>query len=158
GIMIAAGNSRAYVAEAERLAGDFEAAERELERGYEILVGVGDDASAGLAVELAALLCAQSRHVEAAEWAATARDESERSKVMTRGTGVSADARLAANDGAVADALRFAAAAVMLAGETDALNVRAQAFMAQGTVLAVAGRRAETQRARAEAVRLFDAK
>src|SRR5262249_54333618 len=119
---------------------------------------IGDDASAGMAFELASLLCTQGRFDAADDWAAVGRDQLEGCDVMTRVSALAVEARLAAYEGSIADALRMAAAAVMLAGETDAPNIRGQAFTSQGEVLALAGRQSEADRAREEATRLFDAK
>ena len=83
------GIARAYVADAELLAGDARAAEHELVEAYATLDGIGNKSGAfSAAWELASILCGQGRYDEADRWAAPGRDVLEESDVMTRVTGL----------------------------------------------------------------------
>ena len=71
GLTVAAGYGRAYVAEAELLAGDPAAAEQTLLTAYDLLDRSGDHAGAvSIAYELASALCAQGRYADARDWVA----------------------------------------------------------------------------------------
>jgi class 3 adenylate cyclase/tetratricopeptide (TPR) repeat protein len=153
------GNARAYIADAELLAGDSRAAEHELEEAYALFAGIGNRSGAvSAAWELASVLCAQGRYEDAEPWAARGRHVLEESDVMTRVTGLAAEARLAAHDARAADAHDFARRAVDLADRTDALNVRAGAWLALGEALKLEGNDAGADDAVRTAVRIYEAK
>ena len=147
------GIARAYVADAELLAGDARAAEHELVEAYATLDGIGNRSGAFSRVRARRFLCAQGRYDEADRWAAPGRDVLEDSDAMTRVTGLATEARLAAHAGRAEHAASLARRAVALADETDALNVRARTWLALAEVMRLAGterggrRRADCRRA-----------
>jgi class 3 adenylate cyclase/tetratricopeptide (TPR) repeat protein len=127
----------------ESLAGDFDAAESELRRGYEILAEVG--AKGLFAAELARTLVNQGRLDEAAEHVAVA-EEASGGDIAPQIIWRSTKARIAAHDGDP-DAAELAAAAVALAEQTDALTMIADAHLVLAEVLASVRSEAEAQAA-----------
>jgi class 3 adenylate cyclase/tetratricopeptide (TPR) repeat protein len=119
----------------ESLAGDFDAAERELRGGYEILAEVG--AKGLFAAELARVLVNQGRFDEAAEHVAVA-EEASGGDIAPQIIWRSASARIAARDGE-GDAVALAGEAVALAEETDALTMIADAQLVLADVLGMVG-------------------
>jgi class 3 adenylate cyclase/tetratricopeptide (TPR) repeat protein len=153
------GIARAYVADAELLAGDARAAEHELVEAYATLDGIGNKSGAfSAAWELASILCGQGRHDEADRWAAPGRDVLEESDVMTRVTGLATEARLAAHAGRGEHAASVARRAVTLADRTDALNVRARTWLALAEVMRLEGKEAQSDDAVRTAVALYESK
>ena len=121
----------------ELLAGDPEAAERELAAGYEILAEVG--ARGLLAGELARALVAQGRYDDAAVYVAIAEEASGGGDLAPQILWRCAKARIAAStgdDGAVA----VSDAAVRLAEATDALPLVGDAHFEAALVLEALGR------------------
>jgi hypothetical protein len=121
----------------ELLAGDPEAAERELAAGYEILAEVG--ARGLLAGELARALVAQDRYEDASQYVAIAEDASGGGDLAPQILWRCAKARIAAaagDDGAVA----LADEAVRLAEATDALPLVGDAHLDAALVRDVLGR------------------
>jgi class 3 adenylate cyclase/tetratricopeptide (TPR) repeat protein len=153
------GNARAYIADAELLAGDARAAEHELEQAYATFSGIGNESGAlSAAWELASVLCAQGRYDDAERWASLGRDMLDELDAMTRVTGLAAEARLAAHAGRGAEARDLAYRAVKLGDRGDALNVRAGAWLALAATL-----RGERDDARADdavhkAIAIYEAK
>ena len=136
GLPVRLGHARAYIAEAEWLAGDAGAAEHELAEAFSIHDGIGDRSGAlSAAIDLAHLLCSQGRYDEADRWAALGRDLLEDSDVMTRVMGLATEAQLTAHAGREREAKELAERAVELAEQTDALNLRADAWSALADVL-----------------------
>jgi class 3 adenylate cyclase/tetratricopeptide (TPR) repeat protein len=159
GLPVGLGHARAYIADAELLAGDANAAEHELMEAYAIHDGIGDRSGAmSFAIDLAHLLCTQGRYDEADQWAALGRDLLDESDVMTRVTGLAAEARLAAHAGREREAMELAARAVELAERTDALNLRGDAWSSLAEVLRQARAHDEAREAAASAVRLYELK
>jgi tetratricopeptide (TPR) repeat protein len=153
------GNARAYIADAELLAGDARAAEHELEEAYATFTGMGNQSGAlSAAWELASVLCAQNRFEDAERWAALGRTVVEESDVMTRVTGLATEARLAANAGRGTEAHDFARRAVQLADRTDALNVRAGAWLALAEAMRLEGNEPDADEAARTAVQIYEAK
>jgi tetratricopeptide (TPR) repeat protein len=153
------GHARAYIAEAEWLAGDARAAEHELVEAYSIHDGIGDRSGAlSAAIDLAHLLCSQGRYDEADRWAALGRDLLENSDVMTRVMGLATAAQLTAHAGREREARDLATRAVELAEPTDALNLRAGAWSALAAVLRKVHRPDEASEAADTAVRLYELK
>ncbi|MDE3189771.1 MAG: AAA family ATPase [Acidobacteriota bacterium] len=114
----------------ELLAGDAEAAERELRVGYDTLAAMGETwVRATVAAYLAAVLVEIGRDADAlaltAESEANASDDDVVPHVVWRG----ARARLLARRGDRADALALAHAAVERATATDFVDLRAGAFL-----------------------------
>jgi DNA-binding SARP family transcriptional activator len=159
GFSLASGPMRAYVAEAELLAGDAQAAERELLTAIQTMERLGDrEGALGNAYEVALVLCAQRRYAEAEEWAAQKRGTLEESDVMTRMAGLTVEAHLESLAGRLDTAERYARRAVDLGEKTDALNAHARALLALSDVLKLAGRRQQAGDTRARALRLYETK
>jgi class 3 adenylate cyclase/tetratricopeptide (TPR) repeat protein len=134
----------------ELLAGEAEAAERELREGYEILAEVG--ARGLLAAELAQALVAQGRLAEAAQYVAIA-EEASGGDIAPQIIWRAAKGRIAASEGNHADAVELASAAVALAEQTDAVTIIADANLALSEVRSAAG---EEPAARVAATRALD--
>ena len=153
------GIARAYVADAEFLAGDARAAEHELAEAHATLDGIGNRSGASSAAwELASILCSQGRYAEADLWAAPGRDLLEESDVMTHVTGLATEARLAAHAGRPGEAESLAQRAVELADVTDALNVRARTWLAFAEVMRLAERDVDVDNAVRTATGLYESK
>jgi tetratricopeptide (TPR) repeat protein len=152
-------NARAYIADAELLAGDARGAERELEEAYSTFSRIGYQPGAvSAAWELASVLCAQARYDDAERWAAVGRDVLDASDVMTRVSGLATEARLAVHAGRAAEGHDLARRAVELAERTDALNVRAGAWLALAEALRLQDGNDEADGAVSTAVRIYEAK
>jgi class 3 adenylate cyclase/tetratricopeptide (TPR) repeat protein len=145
----------------ERLAGDLEAAERELRAGYELVERSGMTGSYfGMALrdELADVLCALGRYEEARELSALSEELATPDDVQAQVQWRSLKARLLARDDFPEEAEELARAAVALVERTEFLIVHANAVLDLGEVLALAGKPDEAAAAVAEAVDLFEAK
>jgi tetratricopeptide (TPR) repeat protein len=144
----------------EVLAGDLEAAERELRRGYEPLAAMGQMSNLGmLAAQLSQTLLAQGRTAEALEFSTT----SERSAGTRDDPGAqvlwrSARAKVVAGLGRHAEADELSSQAVAIAATTDFVVVRADALADRADVLLEAGRVAEAAEAAAEALSFYEQK
>jgi tetratricopeptide (TPR) repeat protein len=138
----------------ESVAGDFDAAERELRAGYEILAEVG--ARGLFAAELARVLVNQGRLEEAAGHVVVA-EEASGGDIAPQVIWRSAKARMAAHEGDT-DAVELAADAVALAEETDALTMIADAQLALAEVLTVAGSESEAYSAAERAAASYERK
>jgi tetratricopeptide (TPR) repeat protein len=159
GLWLAQAISRVYIAQAEQLAGDLDAAARHLRRGYEMLQTAGDASTArNIGYELAHLLCIQQRYDDAESVASVERATLQEGDVMTRIVGYATEARLAAVRGEQGEATRLAEQAVGLASKTDALNFHAGALLCRSDILAASGREAEASEARGRAVALYERK
>ncbi|MFN2627830.1 MAG: AAA family ATPase [Gaiellaceae bacterium] len=135
------------------LAGDADAAERELREGFAIFAGVG---ARGLqAAHLAHALVRQERLEEAELLVAEAESLAGGSDVAPQILVRTARARLMAAGGSHDDALAAAAGAVELASETDALVVRADAELLHAEVLSTAGRQDDAAEAAQRAHDLY---
>jgi hypothetical protein len=140
---------------AELLAGDAEAAERELRLGYEILVGAGARSFVGLQAALVAeALLARRRVDEAAEFVRTS-DEAPNYDVASLTTRFVVRAKLEAAVGRPEAAVAAGREAEAAATRTDAPNLRGDALMALADALVVAGRAEEATRAADAARELY---
>jgi class 3 adenylate cyclase/tetratricopeptide (TPR) repeat protein len=140
----------------ELLAGDADAAERELRWGYERLRRIGERVSlstsaAYLAEALYRLgsLDEAERFTEIGQETAAVKDRV--THAIVRGT----RAKILAARGDAAGAEPIAREAVSLTEETDDLNLRAAALLSLAEVLGEAGREDEARHAREAAVELF---
>ncbi len=157
------GTSRRTVAEAKEFAGDIDGARQELAemwRHYRDAGGGRSDTRAlGAAWRLALLYCDEGRWAEAADCLAYGRDVPEpadfRPSTVLR---LAADARVAAHDGKIAEALRLAGRAVELAGRGEMLNLTARVYLAYAEVHRRCGDTAAAGAARVTALRLYEAK
>jgi predicted ATPase/class 3 adenylate cyclase len=140
----------------EMLAGDWEAAEAELRRGYEILRRIGEKASLStIAALLSDVVYTQGRYDEAERFATisanAAQAEDIHSQVILRRT----RAKVLARRGEFEPAEDLAREAVDLAGRTDALTMRAEAELDLAEVLRLAGREDEAAVAGKRALDLY---
>jgi ATP/maltotriose-dependent transcriptional regulator MalT len=124
----------------ELLAGDAEAAERELRTGYDMLVEIGDvDVRQTLAAYLAAVLVEEGSLGDAEELASYAESHSWEDDIVTQVMWRVARAQIQAHTGEVAKAEQLAREAVDLAAPTDFLDLQATALLALARVLREAG-------------------
>jgi class 3 adenylate cyclase/tetratricopeptide (TPR) repeat protein len=122
------------------LAGDAEAAERELRTGYDILVEIGDvHLRPMLGAYLAAVLVEKGNLGEADALASYAESHSWEDDIVTEVMWRVARARIQARTGGAAEAERLARGAVDLAAPTDFLDLQATALLALARVLHEAG-------------------
>jgi class 3 adenylate cyclase/tetratricopeptide (TPR) repeat protein len=142
----------------ELLAGDAEAAERELRLGYGLLVGAGARGFVGFqAALLADALLARGRVDEAAGFVRTS-DEAPNYDVFTLTTRHLIRARFETASGRPDAAVAAGREAEAAATRTDAPNLRGDALMALAQALAVAGRADEAARAADAARALYERK
>ncbi|HZT84491.1 MAG TPA: adenylate/guanylate cyclase domain-containing protein [Gaiellaceae bacterium] len=124
----------------ELLAGDAEAAERELRTGYRMLEEIGDvHLRPTVAAYLAAVLAQAGRSREAEEFADFAESHAWEDDIVTQVMWRVARAQIPTHAGGAADAERLAREAVGLAEPTDFLDLQATALLALARVLRSAG-------------------
>ena len=120
----------------ELLAGDAEAAERELRTGYDLLVEIGDvHLRPMLAAYLAAVLVEKDNLEDADALASYAESHSWEDDIVTEVMWRVARAQIQAHKGEAAEAERLARGAVDLAAPTDFLDLQATALLALARVL-----------------------
>jgi ATP/maltotriose-dependent transcriptional regulator MalT len=137
------------------LAGDAEAAERELRTGYDMLVEIGDvHLRPMLAAYLAAVLVEEGNLGDADELASYAESHSWEDDIVTEVMWRVARAQIRARAGSAAEAERLARGAVDLAAPTDFLDLQATALLALARVLREAGSR-EAAKVAAEAQSVY---
>jgi tetratricopeptide (TPR) repeat protein len=147
-----------YPGMVELLSSDYEAAERELRLGYDELAAVGHSAYLSTtAAFLAKPLYELGRFDEALEMTRaseeTASPDDIASHVVWRGT----RAKLLARDGDPG-AAELAREAVELVGETDLLNIAADAYADLAQTMRLLGHEEDTSAARDRALELYQAK
>jgi class 3 adenylate cyclase/tetratricopeptide (TPR) repeat protein len=143
----------------EGLSGNWEAAERELRRGYEGLAAMNETGvlSAGAAY-LAHCMVAQGRDAEADEFIAACREHAASDDVLVHVLWRTAQAMLHARCGEHEAAEELAKEAVELAWPTDSLELRADALFRLAEVLHLAGKREQARAAADDARELYDRK
>jgi class 3 adenylate cyclase/tetratricopeptide (TPR) repeat protein len=124
----------------ELLAGDAEAAERELRTGYDLLVEIGDvHLRPTLAAYLASVLVEEGNLGDAEALASYAESHSWENDIVTQVMWRVARAQVQARTGGAGEADRLAREAVDLAAPTDFLELQATALLARARVLREAG-------------------
>jgi class 3 adenylate cyclase/tetratricopeptide (TPR) repeat protein len=124
----------------ELLAGDADAAERELRTGYDLLVEIGDVHNRPtLAAYLAAVLVEKSSLGDADALASYAKSHSWEDDIVTEVMWRVAHAQIEVHKGKEAEAERLARRAVDLAEPTDFLDLQATALLALARVLRKGG-------------------
>jgi tetratricopeptide (TPR) repeat protein len=124
----------------ELLAGDPEAAERELRTGYRMLEKIGEmHVRPTIAAYLAAALAQEGQAADAEEFAHFAESHSDEDDIVTQAMWRVALAQVKASAGDAEKAERLARKAVQLAAPTDFLDLQATALLALGRVLRAAG-------------------
>jgi class 3 adenylate cyclase/tetratricopeptide (TPR) repeat protein len=141
------------------LAGDYESAERELRRGYEILRRMGEKASLSTcAALLSRALCEQGRFDDSDRFAAASATAAAAEDWTTHVILESTRARVLAHRGEYEAAEERARHAVSLAERTDALVLHGDALADLAEVLRLAGREREAAEALDQALELYDQK
>jgi DNA-binding SARP family transcriptional activator len=143
------------------LAGDPASAEMHLRLDYELLSEMGDKAFLGTtAALLASAIVAQGehRHDEASKLIAVSEEASPGEDLVNEIIGRGVSARILAQRGRHAQAIRLASAAVTLAAQTDMLNQHAGALLDLAHVLTVSGRIADVSAMATEALNLYQSK
>jgi tetratricopeptide (TPR) repeat protein len=143
----------------EMLAGNHDAAIRELTRDYDTLEAVGEtyfrSSVAGL---LGHALWAAGRHDDADRYVRIAEDTADADDVDSQIIWRTARAKLIAEAGSVEEAIALARGSVSLAATTDDIERRADALRDLATVLAIAGRTNEQGPPLREALELYERK
>jgi predicted negative regulator of RcsB-dependent stress response len=144
----------------EVLAGDLDAAERELRRDYAALSEMGEKyLLSTVAAELARVLCEQGRDDEAWEFNRVAEELTAGDDVTSQALWRSVRGRLLARAGDdPAGALSFAGRAVGLLAETDARDTQADALLDLAEVEGLIGRPEDAAVHVREALRMLEAK
>jgi len=141
----------------ELLAGDAAAAEQQLRKGFEILDRVSSPAYQ--AALLAEVLYVQDRYDEADRFATISEHSSAGNKIAAEVVWRGVRARLGARSGTAPDAvLALAEEATIIAGRTDALNLRGDAAGNLAETLALVGREEAAASVAREAVELYERK
>jgi class 3 adenylate cyclase/predicted ATPase len=143
----------------EALAGDYEAAERELRIGYNALERMGDKGyMSGVAGFLGGVLYVQGRYDEAEHYADLCRHGSISDDVWLDVMQLSIRAKVLARRGEHAKAEVLAREAVTVAEKTDGLDIRAGAALDLADVLQLAGRAEESTGPIETAIALYQRK
>ena len=143
----------------ETLAGDPNAAEREIRVAYEALEQMGEKGLLSTqAARLAQSLYAQQRYVEAEDYAKISEQAGASDDIVTQMLWRQVRAKTLARRGHVEDAEELARDAVALAEPTDALDMRADGLVDLAEVLRLIGRTDETTGVLEGAVRLYEQK
>jgi class 3 adenylate cyclase/tetratricopeptide (TPR) repeat protein len=143
----------------ELVAGDPEAAEAVLRRGYDELAEMGEVGWMPTAADLLArALCEQGRYSDAERYWQVAEELSEGELFYHPTIGGGARARILAARGEADAALAVARHAVDVAGATDDLNARADTHIDHADVLRLAGRSGEQASALCDALALYELK
>ena len=143
----------------EKLAGDAQAAERELRTGYAILEGMGEKGYLStVAAELAQALYEQDRFDESDRYTRVSEElgplDDFATQVEWRGT----RAKVLARRGEIESAVALVDEAVALAADTDYLNLQADARTDLAEVLTLAGRIGDAASRSREALELYERK
>jgi tetratricopeptide (TPR) repeat protein len=143
----------------ETLAGDPDAAEREIRVAYEALEQMGEKSLLSTqAARLAQSLYAQQRYVEAEDYANISEQAGASDDIVTQMLWRQVRAKTLARRGHEEDAEQLARDAVALAEPTDALDMRADGLVDLAEVLRLIGRTDETTGVLEGAVRLYEQK
>jgi class 3 adenylate cyclase/tetratricopeptide (TPR) repeat protein len=140
----------------EAFSGDWEAAERELRRGYEGLAAMNETGVLSSAAgHLAVCLLAQGRDDEAAEFIAVCADNAATDDVSAQIQWRCARAKLLARRGEAAEAEALAVQATELVRPTDCLDLQADTLLDLAEVLRLLGKHEPARAAAAEAYELY---
>jgi predicted ATPase/class 3 adenylate cyclase len=148
-----------YSGPIELLAGEPEAAERELRAGYDALIEMGDLGRLSTeAAFLALALHAQGRYEEAEYFTGVSEGSTTPDDVFSHIAWRGVRSKALARKGELEQAELLARDAVALAEETDGLNLYGDALLDLGEVLRTAGRPAEAGAATERALSLYERK
>jgi tetratricopeptide (TPR) repeat protein len=141
----------------ELLAGDPSSAERAVRRSFDATSALMEDQAVGFASRIAYALCAQGRYREALLYADMNKDEGGpwvRDRILWR----CASAISSAGLGDLERGLNLSREAVMLAEDTDALNLQGDALMDLAMVSSMAGEQREATAAIEAALARYEEK
>jgi class 3 adenylate cyclase/tetratricopeptide (TPR) repeat protein len=159
GLMLYVGIYTQSGGEIRMLAGDYEGAEEELRRGYEILRRMGEKASLSTgAALLSRALCEQGRFEESDRFSSVSEAAAGAEDWTTHVIVESTRAKSLAERGEYEAAEERARHAVSLAGRTDALAMHGDALADLAEVLRLAGREREAAEALDRALELYEQK
>ena len=159
GNLVLAARYRMDAGQAEHIAGDLEAAERELRLGRDLFLRVGQKAVLEtLSAHLAMVLCDLGRFEEAPPFVDESRELASSGDATAQMAWRTAQARVIAhrNDGAEAE--RLATDAVAIARQTDYLSGLGDALVALAEVVRLSGRPEDEATALREAIDLYERK
>jgi tetratricopeptide (TPR) repeat protein len=143
----------------EMLAGDLEAAERELRRDYDALAAIDERYfRSTIAAILAEVLWERGDRDEAATYATIAEEISDADDVLSQVIWRSVRAKLLAAEGNGTDGIAMALAAVEMAAATEEIWLHADALAALGEAHQLAGHPESAGPPLEEALRLYDLK
>jgi predicted ATPase/DNA-binding SARP family transcriptional activator/class 3 adenylate cyclase len=143
----------------ERMAGDLDAAERELRAGYAIYQQMGEKSHlSSLAADLAEVLYLRGRDEQAQRFTEISEAAAAPDDLLSQIRWQSTRAKLHANKRRAAEAERLAQQAVRLAEQTDWLDEHADALVDLAEVLRRAGRSEQATPLVHEALRLYEHK
>ena len=143
----------------EMLAGDAEAAERELRAGYDVLEEMGERGYLStVAAELARALCEQGRFEESDRFTQVSEEFGPLDDFATQVEWRGPRAKILARRGRSGAAVALAEEGVGLASKTDYLNLRGDALTDLSEVLKLVGRTEDALSAAAEALRVYEEK
>jgi tetratricopeptide (TPR) repeat protein len=143
----------------EMLAGDLESAERELRRGYDLLVELGEKyLRSTLAGLLGQTLYAQGRYDEAETLAQEARELASEDDVETQAVWRAVQSKLLARRGAVEEAEALVRDAIELLEPTDAVLLKFDTYVDLAEVLQLGARGHEAREALERALELAEQK
>jgi predicted ATPase/class 3 adenylate cyclase len=152
----AAGSRAAFI---EAMAGDWAAAEREAQEGYDPLQAIGDKSYLSTAAgELAVAVYEQGRDEEAERLAAECRDLAASEDVISQILWRSVRGRVLARRGQAAEGEALLREALALVEQTDMLNEQGATLLGLADVLVRAGRVADAREATAKALRRYERK
>jgi tetratricopeptide (TPR) repeat protein len=141
----------------ETLAGDPDAAERELRVAYEALEQMGEKGLLSTqAARLAQSLYAQQRYVEAEDYTKISEQAGASDDIATQMLWRQVRAKTLARRGEDGSAQELAREAVALGEPTDALDMRADALVDLAEVLRLVGRNDEPKGVLEDALRLYE--
>jgi class 3 adenylate cyclase/tetratricopeptide (TPR) repeat protein len=151
--------ARGELGEVEMLAGDFSAAEAQLERTYEALQEAGETGFLStIAARLAGAVYAHGRFEEVERYTRVSEDVAASDDYLSQILWRSVRAKAIAFGGRLSDAEQLAREAVALAEDTDNIDLRGDALMALAEVLRLAERPDEAVPVIEEALRLYEQK
>jgi class 3 adenylate cyclase/tetratricopeptide (TPR) repeat protein len=143
----------------EVLAGDLDAAERELRRDHETLEALGERYfRSTVAALLAEVLWAQGKETEAVRFAATAEEIADADDVLSQVPLRMVHAKAAARSGEGPAAELMARAAVAIADETSDIELRADALAHLAQVMEILGRPEDAREPLEAALALYEEK
>ena len=159
GPTVSSASSSLEIAWLERLAGQLEAAERELRRDYDALTELGERYFLStVAGELARVLYEQGRVDEAEQMSRQAQDLADADDIASQMLWRTVQAKVMARRGDCDGALELVKEAVDLLTSTDAVSAQAETLVDLAEILRCAGRQNDADRVLDDAIGLYELK